>query len=98
MKSETYHPRGQTVDGYHVREHPSYMVWADLKSRCRNSNEPGFVNYGGRGITYCERWKHFANFAEDMGVPPFDGASIERIDNDKGYYCLLYTSPSPRDS
>ena len=82
---ETYHPRGILIDGFKPREHPIYMVWADMKSRCTNTSDKGYENYGGRGITYCEQWKHFANFVEDMGHPPFQGASIDRIDNDEGY-------------
>jgi len=27
----------------------------------------------------------FQEFAEDIGEPPFSGASLDRIDNDKGY-------------
>lgn len=85
MSNETYHQRHELVDGYRAREHPVYMVWADMKSRCRNEKQPGYENYGGRGITYCERWKHFANFAADVGMPPFPGASIDRIDTNGNY-------------
>jgi hypothetical protein len=81
---ETYHKRGLKVDGYPVREHPNYNVWASMKTRCTSVNDPGYKNYGGRGITYCERWKDFANFCEDMGVKP-KGLTIERIDNDGDY-------------
>lgn len=80
--NKTYHPRGVLVHDYRVRCHPLYNAWADMKSRC---NDPKCHNYHGRGITYCERWEHFANFAEDMWPKPFLGASLERKDNDKGY-------------
>ena len=84
MMTETYHPRGQLIDGYAPRKHPNYNVWSNIKSRCTNENDSGYENYGGRGITYCERWKHFQNFCEDMGIKP-EGMSIERIDNDGNY-------------
>lgn len=83
--AETYHPRGVIVDGYRVREHPIYAVWASIKSRCGNPKETGYENYGGRGISYCVRWRHFANFAEDMFPSYEPGLTIERIDNDRGY-------------
>lgn len=83
--NETYHPRGELVHGYAPREHPFYVVWADMKSRCRDENAPSFENYGARGITYCARWAHFANFAEDMWPRTADHLTLERRDNSKGY-------------
>lgn len=85
MANETYHPRGVLVDGYRPREHPLYCVWANIKVRCRNENAINFQNYGGRGIGYCDRWKHFSNFAEDMFPSYIEGMTIERIDNNLGY-------------
>jgi hypothetical protein len=55
-----------------------------MKQRCFNPNQPGFFNYGGRGIIVCEQWLDFANFYADMGDPP-PGLSIDRIDNDGPY-------------
>ena len=56
-----------------------------MKSRCRTESASGFENYGGRGIGYCDRWKHFRFFAEDM-FPTFQfGLTLDRIDNDQGY-------------
>lgn len=62
----------------------NYRRWKSMHNRCRNPKHPAWKNYGGRGITVCERWGEFANFLEDMGEPPL-GMSIDRIDNDKGY-------------
>lgn len=52
--------------------------------RCCNSKRPAYAKYGAVGITVCERWKIFDNFAVDMGEKP-EGMTIERIDNSKGY-------------
>ena len=82
---ETYHPRGELVDGYRVREHPIYSAWSSMKERCNNPDAVGFENYGGRGITYCQRWSHFRFFAEDMFPTYEPGLTIERVDNEKGY-------------
>jgi hypothetical protein len=62
----------------------AYYTWVSLKQRCLNPETKCYANYGGRGITVCERWLVFANFHFDMGDPP-PGLSIDRIDNDGNY-------------
>ena len=50
------------------------------KSRCFNPNDPKYPQYGGRGITMCERWTNdAASFIADMGAAPA-GHTIDRID------------------
>lgn len=67
-------------------KHPLYKTWADTKQRCYNPNCHRFSDYGGRGITVCDRWKEdFLAFAEDLGPKPSPQHSIDRIDNDRGY-------------
>lgn len=62
----------------------SFNSWRGMKARCLNPNDPRFKDYGGRGITVCERWNVFANFLADMGERP-EGTSLDRIDNTLGY-------------
>lgn len=64
---------------------PEYAVWRSMLARCLNPKHYAYANYGGRGITVCERWKDFNNFFHDMGQQPFKGASIERVNNMRGY-------------
>lgn len=64
---------------------PEYKVWANMLSRCNNSNARGFENYGGRGIQVCDRWYNFANFYADMGARPSNDHTIERRNNDGNY-------------
>lgn len=63
-----------------------YACWRHMLSRCENPNVSEYPHYGGRGITVCERWHSFENFRDDMPPHPGDGYSIDRIDNDLGYY------------
>ena len=56
-----------------------------MKARCTNANNKSFKNYGGRGITVCERWRKFENFIADMGRRPSSAHTIERKNNDQGY-------------
>jgi hypothetical protein len=61
-----------------------YAVWKTMRQRCVNPNCVDYPDYGGRGINVCARWDDFSAFAEDMGDRP-EGASIDRIDNTRGY-------------
>ena len=62
----------------------TYNAWHNMKQRCLNENNPGYDNYGGRGITVCERWLSYTYFIEDMGVCP-KNLTLERINNEEGY-------------
>ena len=66
---------------------PEYQTWCAMKSRCRNKRHPCFADYGGRGISVCRRWDQFTAFYADMGDRPTPEHSIDRIDNNGGYWC-----------
>lgn len=63
-------------------KHTIYTVWSNMLKRCSNKEDK---NYGGRGITVCERWTDVNNFINDMAPKYKRGLTIDRIDNDKGY-------------
>lgn len=63
----------------------SYYAWANMKARCLNSKNRAFKNYGGRGIKVCREWMIFESFYKDMGDPPTDKHTLERIFNDGNY-------------
>ncbi|MDZ4455753.1 AP2 domain-containing protein [Bacillus cereus] len=79
-KCRTKH--GHQKDGKTTSE---YNSWHQMKQRCLNPNDKRYHDYGGRGITICERWEQFEDFLDDMGLKPSKDHSIERIDNNKGY-------------
>jgi hypothetical protein len=63
-----------------------YKAWHNMKQRCYNKNNPGYKDYGERGIKVCERWYNsFRNFLKDMGRKPSPELSLERINNDGNY-------------
>lgn len=64
-----------------TREH---SIWNCMLDRARNPNSDEYENYMGRGIDVIPEWETFENFLADMGECP-EGASIHRLDNDKGY-------------
>lgn len=63
-----------------------YQIWAGILKRCRNPNCKIYKYYGGRGITVDPRWDSFNLFLEDVGYIPSDKDSLDRIDNNLGYY------------
>lgn len=56
-----------------------------MHARCYNPMEPGYPNYGGRGVTVCERWHDFESFYADMHPRP-EGKSLDRYPNGAGNY------------
>jgi hypothetical protein len=65
---------------------PEYHAWHDMVSRCNKTSHESYTDYGGRGITVCERWHNFENFISDMGSRPSPSHSLERVNNSEGYY------------
>lgn len=60
-----------------------YHIWQAMQQRCREN-----PNYAGRGISVCSEWKAdflvFREWALSHGYR--DNLTIDRIDNDKGYF------------
>lgn len=68
-----------------LKEHRTYRIWYAARSRCRWRAHHAYARYGGAGITMCDRWNSFLLFLEDMGHPPTDAHTLDRIDGTKGY-------------
>lgn len=75
--------KAQTTHG--LSKTPEYKIWISMVERCTSPKNQVYQSYGARGITVSDDWMSFESFLRDMGKRPFKGASIDRIDNDKGY-------------
>jgi len=82
---EVIKKNGKNSKTHGMSKTQTYKSWASMKSRCLNENSTRYENWGGRGIIVCEEWLKFENFYNDMGEKP-EGKSLDRIDNNKGYY------------
>jgi hypothetical protein len=75
---------GKTTHG--AADTPEYLIWRNMRDRCRNPKAKGYAFYGARGLTVCDRWaESFAAFIADVGWRPSLELTLERIENDKGY-------------
>lgn len=82
--------------GYQQRRHgysrpngshsPTYTSWEAMRSRCSDPAAIGYRNYGGRGITVCDKWnRSFDAFLADMGERPSRQTTLDRIDVNGNY-------------
>lgn len=68
-----------------LSSHYLYHTWENMIARCENHNLPFYKNYGGRGVSVCDRWRNsFPAFVEDVGDRP-EGMTMDRIDNNGNY-------------
>ena len=78
-------------------------IWRSMNYRCNNPKTKDHAIYYDRGIKVCDEWKNdflaFYKWAIENGYS--DDLSIDRIDNDKGYYpdnCRWATAKEQRSN
>lgn len=81
LVSERRRSHGHSQDG----AGSAYLTWQNMLRRCLSPSATGYADYGGRGISVCERWSKFENFLADMGERPA-GMTIDRWPNKNGNY------------
>lgn len=81
---------GNMARKHGLDDHPLMARCRGMISRCHNPDEDCFERYGGRGIQVHKPWREnlslmVKDIEAEIGLPPFDGAQIDRIKNGKGY-------------
>lgn len=73
-----------TKHGMHLSR--IYCIWEGMIGRCERKLNESYHNYGGRGITVCERWHNFENFYNDTKEGYADNLTLDRFPNRNGNY------------
>lgn len=88
LNEELKHRRKTNFKHGYCHKERLYETWKNMKRRCCDPNNKRYALYGGRGIKVCNEWLNdymaFRNWAMANGYA--DNLSIDRIDNDKGYF------------
>lgn len=71
---------------HRLSESSEYNIWNLMHHRCGDPRSDAYQNYGGRGISVCERWSVFENFMADMGRRPSPSHTVDRYPNNDGNY------------
>jgi hypothetical protein len=91
VKASIKHGNAKRVD---PNRRKWYDRWRSMIKRCYNPKIKSYSNYGGRGITVCDRWREpdgvgCENYYNDihniLGPQPSPEHSIDRINNDGPY-------------
>ena len=71
----------------HGQSHsPEHRAWRGMLDRCHVPSNGNYPRYGGRGITVCTAWQSFDRFYADVGPRPSPAHSLDRINNNLGYF------------
>jgi len=65
----------------------THKIWYGIKKRVVDGSSRAKEFYLQRGITICSGWNIYDNFLADMGERPSKSYSVDRIDNNGGYWC-----------
>lgn len=87
LKSQSTILSNKSRTKYNCINNRIYRIYYGMKSRCYNTHDYHYKDWGGRGISICEEWlsdfMSFYNWAITHGYR--DDLTIDRIDNDGNY-------------
>lgn len=81
-------------------QYSSYKRWKEILDRCYNKDCSSYTSYGARGVTVCEEWKNYQNFAIWYNENcPDEKFAIDKDILNKGnkVYCPEYCCFIPKD-
>lgn len=68
---------------------PLYVRWCKIIDRCTCPTSDAYANYGGRGISICDEWRHdfkaFHDCVSQLAHYGEKGYTLDRVDNSLGY-------------
>ena len=77
----------KTREHHGLRNTRLYRIWANMKTRCNNRNDPHYGRYGAKGIYICDEWSNSFKSFYDWSIAHgySDSLTIDRINGDDGY-------------
>lgn len=85
------------VGGHLMTGSRPWVIWQQMRKRCRDPESKDYSNYGGRGIDMPDAWyRSFAVFWEDVKEGYSHVLTIDRKNNDKGYSKENYRWVTPK--
>jgi hypothetical protein len=83
---EAVAPKLRVIIKHGMNNTREFKSWRSMKQRCLGLTPKHDRDYKARGITVCPEWESsFETFYRDLGPRP-DGTTLDRIDNDLGYF------------
>lgn len=76
---------GCTAGTHRLTKSSEYRIWAQMIGRCTKPKVNRYRDYGGRGISVCQRWRTFINFYTDLGPRPSMRYTLDRQDMNGNY-------------
>ncbi len=77
---------GKSPESHGMARSSEYNSWEHIKERVKPTY-PRHRDYYDRGITVCVGYQRFSNFFADLGYKPEPEYSVDRENNDNGYWC-----------